>query len=219
MGVGGWTTVYLTRTSPLSESSVALVVSAYWLALTAGRLVGAVLGARIRSSALLLGSVSGSLLGALIVLLGGGNVAFTAAGTLLVGLSYGPIFPTAVVMATELFPAAPSRAVSLVVALSSLGGMALPPLQGILLERVSPLASVALVAAGAVGMLAVLLVVRRGAAARKPGPSPCCAVHSPEKTARLTDSPGPAAQAQACTRATGPSPDPRSPRRGRSGSP
>ncbi len=163
MGVGGWTTVYLDRTSSLPASLVALVVSAYWLALTAGRLVGAALGVRIRSGALLLCSVMGTCLGALLLLLGGGGVALTVVGTLLLGVSYGPIFPTAVVMATERFPFAPSRAVSVVVSLSSLGGMALPPLQGILLERVSPLASTGLVALGAVGMLAALLAVRRGA--------------------------------------------------------
>jgi len=164
MGVGGWTTVYLVRTSFLSAGSVALVVSGYWLALTTGRLLGAALGARTRASTLLQLSVAGSCLGALLLLLGGGNVVCTVVGTLLLGVSYGPIFPTAVVMATEHFPLAPSRAVSVVVSLSSLGGMVLPPLQGILLERVSPRASTGLVAAGAASMLAVLLIVRRSAA-------------------------------------------------------
>ncbi|HVO18701.1 MAG TPA: MFS transporter [Anaeromyxobacter sp.] len=163
MGVGGWTAVYLDRTSTLSASWAALAVSAYWLALTAGRLIGAALGTRIRSSALLLYGVLGCCLGAVPLLLGGGGVALTVIGTLVIGVSYGPIFPTSVVMATELFPFAPSRAVSVVVSLSSLGGMVLPPLQGVLLTRVSPLASVGLVAAGAAGMLALLLLVRSGA--------------------------------------------------------
>jgi fucose permease len=164
MGVGGWTTVYLTRTSALSASAIALIVSAFWLALTGGRLIGAALGTHVRAGALLLWSASGSLLGALVILGGGGNAMLTAAGTILVGLCYGPIFPTAVVMATETFPSAPSRAVSLVVSLSSVGTMALPPLQGILLERVSPFASVGLVAAGAAAMVAVVVALRRGTA-------------------------------------------------------
>jgi len=166
MGVGGWTTVYLTRTSSLAASSIALVVSGYWLSLTVGRLVGAVLGTRFSSGALLMLSVLGSGLGALIILFGGGSVGWTVLGTLLVGVSYGPIFPTAVVMATELFRFAPSRAVSVVISLSSLGGMVLPPLQGVLLERASPFASVGLVAVGSIGMLAMLLAVRRGASLR-----------------------------------------------------
>jgi len=109
-------------------------------------------------------SVLGSCLGTVFILVGRGSVVLTVLGTLLVGVSYGPIFPTAVVMATELFRFAPSRAVSIVISLSSLGGMVLPPLQGILLGRVSPLASVWLVAAGSVGMLVMLLAVRRSAA-------------------------------------------------------
>jgi MFS transporter, FHS family, L-fucose permease len=164
MGVGGWTTVYLARTSSLSPSAIALVVSAYWLALTAGRLAGAALGARVTAGALLLLGVVGSCLGALLLFLGWGGVASTVAGTLVLGFCYGPIFPTAVVMTTERFAFAPSRAVSVIVSASSIGGMALPLLQGVLLERVSPFASVGLVAAGAVGMLVALLVVRRGAA-------------------------------------------------------
>jgi len=164
MGVGGWTTVYLGKTSSLGASSIAVVVSAFWLALTGGRLLGAILGARVGASTLLVWSVAGCCLGALLLVVGGGSVSLAVAGTLLLGVSYGPIFPTALVVATEHFPLAPSRAVSVVVSMSSLGGMLLPPLQGVLLERVSPLASTGLVAAGAAGMLAALLFVRRSPA-------------------------------------------------------
>ena len=164
MGVGGWTTVYLGKTTSLAAGPVAVVVSAFWLALTGGRLLGAFLGARVHADALLLWSAGGCCLGALLLLLGGGSVALTVAGTLILGVAYGPIFPTALVLATEHFPLAPSRAVSVVVSVSSLGGMLLPPLQGILLERVSPLASVGLVAAGTAGMMGALLAVRRAPA-------------------------------------------------------
>lgn len=160
MGVGGWTARYLERTSDLSAGPIALVVSAYWAALTAGRLVGAALGARLSAGTLLLWSVAGSLLGAALVPLGGGSVAATVVGTLILGVAYGPVFPTAVVLATERFPRAAGRAVSVLVSAASVGGMALPPLQGVLLERVSPLASAALVAAGAAGMLGAHLLVR-----------------------------------------------------------
>jgi fucose permease len=54
--------------------------------------------------------------------------------------------------------------VSVVVSMSSIGGMLLPPLQGILLERVSPLASVVQVAACAILMLALLATAQRSGA-------------------------------------------------------
>jgi fucose permease len=163
MGVGGWTPRYLEKTTALSTGSIALVVSAYWAALTVGRLAGAVLGARMSASRLLLLSVAGSLLGAAIVPLAGGSVVATVAGTLILGVAYGPVFPTAVVLATERFPAAASRAVGVLVSVASVGGMVLPPLQGVLLERVGPLASVLLVAAGAAGMVVAFFLVERGA--------------------------------------------------------
>jgi fucose permease len=105
------------------------------------------------------------------LLLGAGSVGWTVAGTVVTGVSFGPIFPTTVVIATETFRAAPSRAVSVIISLSSLGGMVLPPLQGLLLERVSPRASVAEVAAACVGMLLLLLVVERSGRS-EPAPSP-----------------------------------------------
>ena len=141
-----------------------MLVSGYWVALTAGRLVGAVLGARITSRTLAAISVVALCLGAATLVLGSGSVGWTIAGTLVVGVGIGPIFPTTVVLGTEIFRAAPSRAVSVIIAVSSLGGMLLPPLQGLLLERVSPLASVAQVAVACVGMLVLLLAVRRGSA-------------------------------------------------------
>lgn len=162
MGVGGWTTVYLEQTSTLGAGSIALVVSAFWLALTTGRLVAAWLGIRVRSVTLLLYCVIGGVLGSLLVLVAGGGVVLTIVGTLILGASYGPIFPTSVVVATERFPFAPSRAVSVVMSVGSVGGMVLPPLQGVLLARQGPLVSAVLVAAGALGMIAVLLVIRRG---------------------------------------------------------
>jgi MFS transporter, FHS family, L-fucose permease len=160
MGVGGWTTIYAERTTSLAPGSIALLLSAYWLALTAGRLIGAVLGTRVSSRALATVAVLGACLGSSLVVLGSGSAGWTAAGTAILGLSFGPIFPTVVVMATELFRAAPSRAVSVIIAVSSLGGMALPPLQGLLLTRVTPLSSVALVAAACFGMLVLLLAAR-----------------------------------------------------------
>jgi MFS transporter, FHS family, glucose/mannose:H+ symporter len=167
MGVGGWTTVYMGRTTALPASSIAWVVSGYWLALTGGRLVGAALGTRIGSRALTALSLIGCCLGALVLLVSGGNVALTVAGTLLCGVSFGPVFPTVVVIATEIFRASPSRAVSVVISVSSLGGMLLPPLQGVLLARVSPLASIAQLTLSAFAMLGLLLVVQRYANAER----------------------------------------------------
>ncbi len=163
MGLGGWTTVYLDRTTALSVPAVAWVVSGYWLALTGGRLVGAFLGTRVSARTLIAVSLAGSLAGALLLAAGGGNLVLTVSGILLCGVAFGPVFPTVVVLATEIFRDSPSRAVSVVISLSSLGGMVLPPLQGLLLVKVSPLASVGQVALCALLMVVLLLVAERSA--------------------------------------------------------
>ena len=167
MGVGGWTTVYMQRSSTLGRDAIAYVASAYWLSLTGGRLLGAAVGARVGARALALWSVVGSCVGSALLLLGGVHPAWAVAGTVLLGLSFGPIFPTLVVIVTEIFPAAPSRAVSLVIASSSLGGMLLPPTQGLLLERVGPLASAAQIAVCCAAILVLLLLQRRSTEARR----------------------------------------------------
>jgi fucose permease len=156
VGVGGWTTVYLGRVTRLDAESIAWVLSGYWLALTGGRLLGALFGLALGARALTALSLAGGVAGALLVLAGGAGAGtgLTVTGTLLCGLSFGPVFPTVLVIASDLFKEAPNRAITVVIAVSSLGGMALPPLQGVLLNRVSPLASIAFVAAACVLQLA-----------------------------------------------------------------
>jgi fucose permease len=161
MGVGGWTTVYAGRTTALAPGAIAWLTSGYWLALTGGRVLGAAAGARLSAHALARAAIAGTCLGGLMLLAGTGSVWWTVAGTVILGISFGPVFPTAVGLGNELFRDAPSRAVSVIIATSSLGGMVLPPLQGLLLERVSPRASVALVAAGCLGMLGLLFATER----------------------------------------------------------
>ena len=169
MGVGGWTTVYALRTTTLAPSAIALLVSGYWLALTAGRLIGAVLGVRVTSHRLAMISILGLCLGSALLVAAPGNAGWTIAGTVVIGACIGPIFPSTIVMGTEIFPAAPSRAVSVIVSLGSVGGMVLPPLQGLLLQRVSPPASVGLLAVACLAMLLLLSGVERGA---RPGLTP-----------------------------------------------
>jgi len=157
IGVGGWTTVYAGRTTALAEGAVANLVSGYWLALMAGRLLGAALGVRLKARRLAVLAIGATCLGSIMLVLGSGIAGWTVAGTLVVGLGVGPIFPTVVVLGTEAFPFAPSRAVSVIIAMSSVGGMLLPTLQGFLLQRVDPFASVGMVSA-ACGLMVLLIL-------------------------------------------------------------
>jgi fucose permease len=164
-GVSGWTTVDLTRTTPLDQATAALITSGFWLALTGGRLAGAIIGARIAPNALLLLMLSGALAGGALLAASTGSASLTIAGVLLLGFCLGPVFPTALAITTASFRQVPATAASIVIALGSLGGTMLPWLQGVLLEQASPAASVLLVAVCTLAMLG--LQVGRGMAGRR----------------------------------------------------
>jgi fucose permease len=164
-GIGGWTTTYMERTTAIGAAAAALVTAGFWLALTGGRVAGALLGARVTASTLLRLSLAGALAGAVLLAAGPGSAALTTAAVLLIGFCFGPIFPTALSIVTASFRRAPGTAASVAVAMGSLGGMLLPWVQGALLEHSGPSASVLLVAAGVLAML--LLDVGRGVLNRR----------------------------------------------------
>jgi len=154
-GIGSWTTVYLASTTRLGQATAALATSGFWLALTGGRVIAALIGTRLTPDRLLLLALIGAFAGGVLLASSVGNAPLTIAAVLGMGLCFGPVFPTTLAITTATFRQAPGTAASAVVAMGSFGGMLLPWLQGVLLERVSPAASVLLVAAGALGMLAL----------------------------------------------------------------
>jgi fucose permease len=79
----------------------------------------------------------------------------TIAAVLIIGLFFGPIYPTTFSISASLFKESSGKAAGLIVALASLGGMFLPPLQGVVLTRFGSQASVLLIALYTAGMLGV----------------------------------------------------------------
>ena len=77
----------------------------------------------------------------------------------LMGLSFGTIYPTSVAVMVTAFPADQGKAVGLLTAMGSIGGLSLPWLGGILLENVSPLAFTLFLNIGIVIMLVLLLTL------------------------------------------------------------
>lgn len=156
-GMANWTAIYLNGTTSMSAANAALVVSGFWLALTGGRVVAAVLGTSLAANTLLLITQVGSLIAGVILVGSTGNAGVTTTAVLLMGFCFGPIFPTTIAIATATFRQSPGTAASIIVAMGSGGGMVIPWLQGILLGRVSPTASVLFVTTGILAMLLALL--------------------------------------------------------------
>jgi FHS family glucose/mannose:H+ symporter-like MFS transporter len=158
-GIGGWTAAYMQRTTTLKADSAALIVAGFWLALTIGRLIAALVGTKWSSGLLLKISLIGAILGGVLMAVSTGNQNLTILAVLITGLFFGPIYPTTFSITTSLFNQSSGKAASIVVAMASLGGMVIPPLQGILLVRYNPNSSVLLVAGCTVTML-ILFVLR-----------------------------------------------------------
>ncbi len=152
-GIGGWVSTYLGMTTSLAAADAALITSLFWMALTLGRLVATLVGTRISAAALLGGSLGLSLLGAVLFVAGSGQIGWSVAAVMTLGMGFAPIFPTTVAMATDIFRRTPGAATSLMVALGSVGGMVLPWLQGLLLVRVGALACTLLTLIGMLLMI------------------------------------------------------------------
>jgi fucose permease len=159
VGTGGWVATYSQRTVSLSAETAAFMGSAFYLALTLGRLLAAVLGIKLRAEQLFMVSLAGASLGGLAMLAGVGNMAITIPALALVGISFGPIYPTILSVVANLFPTSTGRAASLVMAAGGVGGIVIPWLQGSLIEGFGAGTLALSVALGSLGMLALYGVV------------------------------------------------------------
>lgn len=159
-GMGGWTTSFIDRTTTLGIDRAALVTSGFWFMMTAGRMLGVLLGARLSSGRVLGFSLGGSLVGGVLLALTPGNALISVLAVLILGFFFGPVFPTVLAITTSRFPMGAGSAASVVVVMGSLGGMLIPWIQGVILESLGPSTEAASVALATLAMLALFLVVR-----------------------------------------------------------
>jgi len=160
-GTGGWAPTYLERVTGIAAADAALATSGFWMAITASRFIGALIGTRLPAPALLAGSLVTAALGSLLMVIGSASTIATVAGILLLGLGFGPVFPTTIALVTAAFPTTSGSAAGAAVALGSLGGMLLPLAQGWVLERTGPSGSLAMTIAATLSMLLLFAAYRR----------------------------------------------------------
>jgi fucose permease len=166
IGLGAWITSATRRAADTSLLVGALVTSGYWAALWLGREAsGRALGRGFRSERILVVSILGAGAGSLVLSLAGDAVAAGAAGALITGFCFGPIWPAAVAIGTR---GAAHNAAATMVTLGNGGGVILPWLQGRVLVESGPRAGMAVSAVLCAGMLALATgTLRRSAAIRR----------------------------------------------------
>jgi fucose permease len=164
VGFGGWVTLYLMTGARLEPATAALAASGFWLALTLGRALGAVLGLRLAPPTLLMGSLLGMTAGAGLLVAGAGTIGGAVAGVLLFGLACGPVFPTVLSLVT-MATSGSSVITSRVLALGNGGGLIIPALLGVLLSWSGPPALAVALLTTALVMLVLCVAARVGSPA------------------------------------------------------
>jgi len=159
--MAAWATTYVTDNG-MKEGSAAALLSGFWIAYTASRLVTALTLPKGSETLVILGLSLVSVGVWVAVVLCRGRV-LTAALVIAVGVIFGPIYPTLVAVLLGHFPESlHGRAIGLFFTLGGLGCTALPMLIGAYARRTSVQRGFILAAASAAGLalIALLLYVK-----------------------------------------------------------
>jgi len=153
---GGWIYTYTVSLKLGGATTAAYLTSAFWGALTLGRLLAIPLAARLRPRTVLLCDLAGCLASVGVILLWSDSFAATAAGTLGLGFSMASIFPMTLTLAGRRMTIT-GRVTGWFIVGASAGSMFLPWLIGQLFERVGPRSTMLVVVLALA--LAVVVVV------------------------------------------------------------
>jgi fucose permease len=155
--IGGWTSTYV-NSAGYSPRTATLVLAAYWAALMLSRILAARMLRAIGKSHLVAASALLSLVGCAI-LLTSQLLILLMVGTALIGLSYGPVFPTTLAIAGDRYSKQAGTVFGLLFSIALIGGMLLPWAVGQVSQRFSIRMGMLVPALGAIGITALSTVV------------------------------------------------------------
>jgi FHS family Na+ dependent glucose MFS transporter 1 len=158
-GFGGWIYSYAVALGLSDQATAAYMTSAFWGALTAGRLLGVPIAGHVRPRTILLADLAGCVASVAILLVWSSSTAAAWLGTCGLGFSMASFFPTLIALA-ERRMVITGQITGWFLAGSSAGGMTLPWLMGQLFESAGPpsvMIAVLIDLVVAVGLFAVLV--------------------------------------------------------------
>jgi fucose permease len=164
--VAGWLFTYARVAIGQIATTASLATSLFWGAMLAGRISAVALLGRLSSLRLVRIGLVLAAAGVLLILAGQFVRPAFWAGALLVGLGFGPIFPTSLGYASQLAPRRSGAVGSLFVASGSVGAMFLPLAAGALIPLIGVAGSIALALFPIALMGAVAFLVERFSAPR-----------------------------------------------------
>ena len=148
--IGGWTSTYV-NSGGYGPRTATLVLAVFWAALMLSRMLAARVLKGIGKSRVVFGNALIALVGCLI-LLSARSLVFLIAGTALIGLSYGPIFPTTLAIAGDRYRERAGAVFGLLFSIALMGGMLFPWAVGQFSQRFSVHAGMMVPAAGAIAI-------------------------------------------------------------------
>lgn len=157
-GFGGWIYSYALALDLSGATAAAYLTSAYWGALTFGRLLAIPIASRVRPRWILLADAIGCLASVTVLLLWPKSPLATWAATIGMGLFMASVFPTAITLAEHRITIT-GKITGWFLVGASMGGMTLPLLMGQLFETISPQSAMALLALYLTLAAAILLAL------------------------------------------------------------
>jgi fucose permease len=154
-GIGGWMPSHL-ESIGVQSVAAATLTSGFWLALAAGRLLAALVPARVPERAIV---ITGSAVSA-VALIGALIPAFAPVAFIVAGLAIAPIFPTGIVWLAKLRPG-DARVTSWLFPASMIGGAIIPGGIGAVIARFGIGVAPAVLSLVAVGCLTAFSLARR----------------------------------------------------------
>jgi FHS family glucose/mannose:H+ symporter-like MFS transporter len=122
--IGGWTSTYAGERGWGAQAAT-WVLAGYWAALIAGRLAAARLLRSVPQRSVLVASGGGAIIGCL-VLLGAATLPLVAIGAMVIGFSFGPVYPTALAMAGDRYQRFAGTVFGILFSIALIGGMTSP---------------------------------------------------------------------------------------------
>jgi MFS transporter, FHS family, glucose/mannose:H+ symporter len=151
--IAGWTSTFV-DVRGYAPRTATLVLAAYWAGLMLSRLLAARLLRKIRKSQLVMLAAFLSLAGCALLLCAR-SLMLLFVGTALIGLSYGPIFPTALAVAGDRYSQRAGTVFGLLFSIALLGGMLFPWSVGQVSQRIGVRAGMIVPVLGAISIVAL----------------------------------------------------------------
>lgn len=161
MSEGFWAAVYLERSTGMDAAQSAAATALFWSALTAGRLLATAAGMRVTAEHLMTASVWIACAGAALLWSAHGVGWLSVTALAILGLGFGPIYPTGVAVLAARFPHAAGTATSRMGILAAMGGALLPWVHGLVIAHRTTRDAALLTFGASVAMIAIWEWTRR----------------------------------------------------------